>query len=139
MGEISKRSTRDERLTRLLDAGDLIHGEEPGPVLFAHTVFCQTGLPYRNPGDVREWERANGAARMEIIAGKGRGSESALFWVTQEPVAQSPLVTLKLCVVGVDGSGEPRFDHRSSTTRTKRWRIIFVNRNDVRSSCFRRT
>ena len=25
---------------------------------FQHTVFCQTGLPYRNPGnDVREWQR----------------------------------------------------------------------------------
>ena len=28
---------------------------------FQHTVFCQTGLPYRNPGDdVRLWQRNAG-------------------------------------------------------------------------------
>ena len=80
MTEKPPRSTKDERVTRLLDAGDLVNGEQPGPVLYAHTVFCQTGLPYRNPGDVREWERANGAARLEIIAGKARTDELASWY-----------------------------------------------------------
>jgi hypothetical protein len=32
---------------------------------FQHTVFCQTGLPYRNPGDdVRLWQRRQGQGRM---------------------------------------------------------------------------
>jgi hypothetical protein len=38
---------------------------------FHHTVFCQTSLPYRNPGDeVRLWKRTQGAAMMVIQAGQ---------------------------------------------------------------------
>lgn len=38
---------------------------------YQHTVFCQTGLPYRNPGDdVRLWQRAQGAAFLEVQAGR---------------------------------------------------------------------
>jgi hypothetical protein len=34
-------------------------------------VFCQTSLPYRNPGDdVLVWERLNGTAHLEVLAGK---------------------------------------------------------------------
>jgi len=34
------------------------------------TVLCQTGLPYRSPGDnVRLWERSNGRAYLRIEAG----------------------------------------------------------------------
>ena len=32
---------------------------------FQHTVFCQAGLPYRNPGDdVRQWQREQGAVSL---------------------------------------------------------------------------
>jgi hypothetical protein len=38
---------------------------------FQHTVFCQTGLPYRNPGDdVRLWQRTQGAVLLEVQAGR---------------------------------------------------------------------
>jgi hypothetical protein len=37
---------------------------------FQHSILCQTGLPYRNPGQsVREWERSNGRARLMVVAG----------------------------------------------------------------------
>jgi hypothetical protein len=40
---------------------------------FQHTVFCQTGLPYRNPGDdVREWQREQGAVSLLVKAGEAR-------------------------------------------------------------------
>ena len=40
---------------------------------FQHTVFCQTGLPYRNPGDdVRTWQREQGAVSLRIEAGTAR-------------------------------------------------------------------
>ena len=33
-------------------------------------MFCQTGLPYRNPGDaVRIWERMNGHVHLKVLAG----------------------------------------------------------------------
>ena len=38
---------------------------------FQHTVFCQAGLPYRNPGDdVRLWQRTQGAAMLVVQAGQ---------------------------------------------------------------------
>ena len=51
---------RQKRLERLLG------GAETGPeaILYQHSILCQTGLPYRNPGDdVRSWERRNEAAQ----------------------------------------------------------------------------
>jgi hypothetical protein len=40
---------------------------------FQHTVFCQAGLPYRDPGDaVREWQREQGAVSLLIKAGEAR-------------------------------------------------------------------
>jgi len=58
---------------RLLDsAGD----DTPHPVLFQHTVLCQTCLPFRNPGDdVRTWERLNGNIHLEVNAGKAMHPE----------------------------------------------------------------
>ena len=94
MDETPTRSTRDERLSRLLDAGDLIHCEEPGPVLYAHTVLCQTGLPYRNPGDVREWEQVNGAARLKVLAGEAMHPETGEFVKVGLPYGPKPRLIL---------------------------------------------
>lgn len=46
---------------------------EPTPedIAFQHSIFCQTALPYRDPGDeVREWERKQGSVILLIEAGK---------------------------------------------------------------------
>ena len=40
---------------------------------FQHTVFCQAGLPYRNPGDdVRQWQREQGSVSLLVEAGAAR-------------------------------------------------------------------
>jgi hypothetical protein len=40
-------------------------------ICFQHSVLCQTGLPYRNPGNnVREWQRTQGGAMLVIQAGQ---------------------------------------------------------------------
>ena len=70
-----ERSTSDERAKRLLDAAEATQ-EAPAEVFYQHSVLCQTSLPYRNPGnDVRNWERRNGTARLEINAGKAMHPE----------------------------------------------------------------
>jgi len=39
-------------------------------IAYQHTVLCQPGMPYRNPGDeVRVWERKQGAILLHIEAG----------------------------------------------------------------------
>ena len=45
--------------------------DDPDSILYQHTVFCQTGLPYRDPGNaVTSWERVNGHVHMAITAGR---------------------------------------------------------------------
>jgi hypothetical protein len=56
---------------RLIRSAVEIEADDPDTILFQHTVFCQTGLPYRNPGEaVRLWQRSQGAANLEIEAGR---------------------------------------------------------------------
>jgi hypothetical protein len=57
---------------QLLDAAAAsVTAVDPEILAFQHSIFCQTGLPYRNPGpEVREWQRANGGTRLIVSAGK---------------------------------------------------------------------
>lgn len=57
---------------RLIDAHCLMLADpEPREIAYNHGLFCQTSLPYRNPGDnVREITRKNGAFTVEYSAGK---------------------------------------------------------------------
>ena len=88
------RSTGDERLKRLLDASKATRSE-PDEVLYQHSILCQTGLPYRNPGDdVRTWERTNGAAGLEIMAGKAWHPELCRFVELGLPYGPKPRLIL---------------------------------------------
>lgn len=50
-------------------------------ITYQHSILCQTGLPYRNPGaDVREWQRQQGNASLMVEAGQARDMESGQ-WV----------------------------------------------------------
>ncbi|MGD0799555.1 MAG: replication protein RepA [Acidobacteriaceae bacterium] len=66
---------------RLLDTV-VAQAEEPNlrSLLYQHSVFCQTSLPYRNPGDdARTWERSNGDVQLEVIAGKAMHPDLGRF------------------------------------------------------------
>jgi hypothetical protein len=64
------RSTRQERASRIVTAADITTNEDPDSILYQHTVMCQTGLPYRDPGDgVTSWRRINGHVHMAVTAG----------------------------------------------------------------------
>jgi Plasmid encoded RepA protein len=57
---------------RLIDAS-VFSIEQPDlqTLLYQHTVFCQTSLPYRDPGDdARTWERLNGDVHLKVLAGE---------------------------------------------------------------------
>jgi hypothetical protein len=50
-----------------------IESEQDGKrhLAFQHTVFCQTCLPYRDPGDdVRRWQRTQGSTMLLVQAGQ---------------------------------------------------------------------
>jgi hypothetical protein len=58
---------------RLIRSAVEIEADDPDTILFQHTVFCQIGLPYRNPGDLtRVWDRENGRAALRVKAGEAR-------------------------------------------------------------------
>jgi hypothetical protein len=55
---------------RLLEAA-AVRPNGASVFLYQHTVFCQTSLPYRDPGDaVREWERTNRNVSLKVKAGE---------------------------------------------------------------------
>src|SRR5512143_3685515 len=67
-GEL-KRPSAVQR--RLIDSSIAIGADDPESLLFQHSVFCQVGMPYRDPGDgVREWDRTQGIIHLQIEAGK---------------------------------------------------------------------
>ena len=56
---------------RLIDAATApVEDPEQRSILYQHSILCQTYLPYRDPGDKREWERLNGDVHLEVRAGK---------------------------------------------------------------------
>jgi len=55
---------------RRVEASASLREAPPDDILFQHTVFCQTCLPYRNPGNLEEWRQENGDILLFIEAGK---------------------------------------------------------------------
>jgi hypothetical protein len=62
---------------RLIDS--MSDSGDPTSLLFQHTVLCQTGLPYRDPGDARIWEQVNGGIRLRVSAGSGTHPDTGKF------------------------------------------------------------
>ena len=57
-------------LRRLVEVSTDIEMSPGEQIAFQHTVLCQTGMPYRNPGEnTRLWERRNGQVLLRIEAG----------------------------------------------------------------------
>lgn len=72
VGEFVPVALKPPRTThrRPLEDPFLVDTNAEGPILYQHSVLCQTCLPYRDPGEVRLWQRKNGIARLEVQAGR---------------------------------------------------------------------
>ncbi|HYQ92253.1 MAG TPA: replication protein RepA [Candidatus Competibacteraceae bacterium] len=58
---------------RMIDSSVKIAAILPDDLLFQHSVFCQTVLPYRDPGpEVRVWEREQGQVSLSLEAGRAK-------------------------------------------------------------------
>ncbi|HYQ92656.1 MAG TPA: replication protein RepA [Candidatus Competibacteraceae bacterium] len=58
---------------RLIDSSVKVAATLPEEILFQHSVFCQTVLPYRDPGpEVRIWEREQGQVSLSLEAGRAK-------------------------------------------------------------------
>ena len=91
---LKPRSTNQERISRLLDGGDAAL-DDPRSILYQHTVFCQTGLPYRNPGDEsRTWKRSNGTIGLQVEAGSAWNPNTGDFVQLGLPYGPKPRLIL---------------------------------------------
>ena len=67
--------------SRLIETAARCAQEQEDPsILYQHSVFCQTCLPYRDPGDdIRVWERSNGRAHLKVLAGEAMHPREGRF------------------------------------------------------------
>jgi len=103
------------RQRKLIAASAAIRTDRPSDVDFLHTVQCQCGIPYANPGDaVRVWEREQGHATLRIEAGAAIDPATRKFVEVGLPYGEKPRLVLihlaseavrtKNPVVDVEGS-----------------------------------
>ena len=80
---------------RLIDGSADIATADPESIVYQHTVLCQIGMPYRNPGDeVRVWDRKQGHARLRIEAGSAMHPETEEFFEIGLPFGPKPRLIL---------------------------------------------
>lgn len=107
--------TLTSRQRKLLTAAAAIRTDRPSDIDFLHTIQCQCGIPYGNPGeDVRVWERGQGHATLRIEAGAAIDPATRKFVEVGLPYGEKPRLVLihlaseavrtKNPVVDVEGS-----------------------------------
>ena len=80
---------------RLMDGNAAIAGQEPDSILYQHTVLCQIGMPYRDPGEaIRVWDRKQGSAHLRIEAGSALHPEKQTFVDLGLPFGPKPRIIL---------------------------------------------
>ncbi|MCK7577105.1 MAG: hypothetical protein MZV65_15575 [Chromatiales bacterium] len=103
---------------RLIESSVQIAARLPDDLLFQHTVFCQTVLPYRDPGpEVREWKREQGDVRLLLEAGKAYHKNKDAFVEIGLPFG--PAARLILCHLNTEAlrTGVPAVEVAGSMTR----------------------
>jgi Plasmid encoded RepA protein len=93
MTENPARLTRHQE--KLIDASTAIRSDPPSQIDFLHTIQCQLGMPYKNPGDhIREWDREQGNAKLRIEAGSAIDPHTGKFVHLGLPYGEKPRLVL---------------------------------------------
>jgi Plasmid encoded RepA protein len=101
---------------RLAAATDIL-SHRPEKIDFLHTVQCQCGIPYNNPGDdVREWERKQGLATLRMEAGSGYDPATGEFVKLGLPYGEKPRLVLIHLATEAIRNGSPVIDVEDSMT-----------------------
>jgi hypothetical protein len=119
---------------KLFEASSAIRSEPPNRIDFLHTVQCQCGIPYRNPGDdIREWDRKQGNASLRIEAGSAIDPRSGEFTKLGLPYGEKPrLVLIHLATEAVK-TGSPVVDVEESMTAFARSLGLETNGQQLRA------
>lgn len=99
-----------------------------------HTIQCQCGLPYRNPGDhVREWDRKQGGAALRIEAGSAIDPQTGEFVKLGLPYGEKPRLVLIHLASEAVRTGSPVVDVEDSMTAFARSLRIETNGQQLKS------
>lgn len=102
---------------RRVEAAADIRTVGPNQADYLHTVQCQCGLPYRNPGDqVREWERQQGHVTLRIEAGAAIDPATRHYVPVGLPYGEKPRLVLIHLATEAIRTGSPRIDVDDSMT-----------------------
>jgi hypothetical protein len=101
---------------RLIESAVQIEAEDPDSILYQHTVFCQTGLPYRDPGYIRLWKRSQGAVHLEVEAGRAFHPRKAEFVDVGLPFGPKPRLILAYLNGEALKTGSPVIEVEESLT-----------------------
>lgn len=120
--------------TRLVNSSHDIVMNDPEGITYQHTIFCQTGLPYRNPGDtLRRWERKQGSAVLEVSAGRIINPSTIEFVDVGLPFGPKPRLILTHLNSQALKTGSPVIEVESSLTAFVKRLGLDGNGRDVRS------
>jgi Plasmid encoded RepA protein len=91
----SEHLTLTRKQERLIETSAAIRSNAPDRIDFLHTIQCQCGIPYRNPGEaVREWDRKQGDAVLRIEAGAAIDPRTGEFVKLGLPYGEKPRLVL---------------------------------------------
>jgi len=134
MAEDFARLTLTPQQKRLIDTSVAIRTEPPERIDFLHTVQCQIGIPYRNPGnDVREWDRKQGNASLRIEAGSVIDPATGNFVHVGLPYGEKPRLVLIHMATEAVRTGSPVVDVEESMTAFARSLGLETNGQQLKS------
>src|SRR5271155_2317618 len=126
--------TLTRKQQQLLDASTAIRGAPPERIDFLHTVQCQCGIPYKNPGDeVREWDRKQGNTSLRIEAGSAIDPRTGDFTKLGLPYGEKPRLVLIHLATEAVRTGSPVVDVEESMTAFARSLGLETNGQQLRS------
>ena len=113
---------------RLIEAASYVDEQT---ILYQHTVFCQTGLPYRDPGDdVRSVERTNGNVGLKVTAGEAWHPAKSQFVEIGLPFGTKPRLILADINTQAILTQNPHIDLENTLTKfVKRMNLHTHGRN----------
>jgi hypothetical protein len=128
------RLTLTRKQEKLIEASALIRADRPERIDFLHTVQCQCGIPYKNPGDdVREWDRKQGGAALRIEAGSAIDPRTGEFVKLGLPYGEKPRLVLIHLASEAVRTGQPVVDVEDSMTSFARSLRIETNGHHLRT------
>lgn len=99
------------------------------PMLFSHAVLCQVSLPYRNPGEVRRFQRISGKTSLQLEAGWAPVRDGGFKPVGLPYGPRARLVLLHLCSEAVKNNSSIVEVDQSFTGFARRLGLSINGRN----------